>query len=264
MATPDTIGATPARRKRDATVPAVTAGVLALHLIGLAWLVHRPDVTLSSTAAAQGGHLVAVELVSRAPAAPPAPAAKPVEKPVEKPIEKPVEKPVSKPVEKPKVKAPPVLTTQGPSTQEVQSSAPAEAKPAEAPPPPPAPAAAPSAQAAAPVQPGAGPATPGSSKPSMAIKSINAGEMAQLNCHIPQPVYSAKSQRLGQKGTVSLRVSIGTDGRIGQVRVTASSGFDALDDAAVVALQGGRCDPYREAGIPMQVEAGQRIAFGAN
>ncbi|WP_253907322.1 energy transducer TonB [Herbaspirillum rubrisubalbicans] len=252
----------PAARRGNLTVPGTTAIVLALHVLALAWLLHRPQVTLSATASARGGQSVAVQLVSRSSVA------KPVETPAPKSLPAPPEQP------KPKMPAPkphPVLTTQAASTQQVQAADPTPAKatpPQAAAPSPPAAAMPPSTQASA-AEPSAAPAaapaaTPGSSGPSLNIKSINASEMAQLNCHIPAPVYPAKAQRLGQKGTVTLRIVIGIDGRIGQVNVASSSGFAALDDAAVTALRGGVCNPYREAGIAMQVEASQRIAFAAD
>ncbi|WP_244216481.1 TonB family protein [Herbaspirillum rubrisubalbicans] len=258
MSAPDQMRARTAARKSDVRVSAVTAGVLLLHAIGLVWLCYRPNVTLSAAAVGHGGQSVAVQLVSRASVATPV---RPAEA---KPLPMPMEKPRQKPPQK--LKAPPVLTTQAASTQETQSDAPAS-------PPTAAPTAAPaavspavsSAASSAPM-PASGPPTaaaaaPGSGEAALALKSINASEMAQLNCHIPAPVYSAKSRRLGQKGMVTLRLMIGVDGRIGQVRVTSSSGFAELDAAAVAALQAGRCSPYRVAGVALEVEAAQRISF---
>lgn len=250
---PDRMRARTAARKSDVTVSAVTASVLLLHVIGLVWLCYRPNVTLSAAAVGHGGQSVAVQLVSRAPVA------TPVHPPEAKPLPTPMEKPRQKPPLK--SKAPPVLTTQTASTQETPSAAPASPPAAAAP-------AVPSVASSAPT-PASGPPTtaaaaPGSGEAALAIKSINASEMAQLNCHIPAPAYSAKSRRLGQTGMVTLRLMIGADGRIGQVRVTSSSGFAELDAAAVAALQAGRCSPYRVAGVALEVEAAQRISFTAD
>ncbi|MBN3725225.1 energy transducer TonB [Burkholderia sp. Ac-20379] len=85
--------------------------------------------------------------------------------------------------------------------------------------------------------------------------------MAQLGCRIPAPVYPAKAKRLGQAGVVTLRVTVATDGHIAHAVVSRSSGYPALDDAAVEALQAGRCQPYIENGAARQVEASQPIAF---
>ncbi|MEK6348139.1 MAG: energy transducer TonB [Burkholderia sp.] len=85
--------------------------------------------------------------------------------------------------------------------------------------------------------------------------------MAQLGCRIPAPVYPAKARRLGQAGVVTLRVTVATDGRIARAAVSRSSGYPALDAAAVEALQAGRCQPYLENGVARQVEASQPIAF---
>lgn len=103
MTPPDQMRARSTARKSDVTVSAVTAGVLLLHVIGLVWLCYRPNITLSAAAAGHGGQSVAVQLVSRAPAA------TAVHPPEAKPLPTPMEKPRQKPPQK--LKAPPVLTT---------------------------------------------------------------------------------------------------------------------------------------------------------
>lgn len=51
------------------------------------------------------------------------------------------------------------------------------------------------------------------------------------------PVYPAGSQRAGESGTVLLDIIVGPDGVPTQVNVERSSGFPALDDAAVAAVR---------------------------
>lgn len=232
--------------------------VIAAHVLLVWLLVHRTHVVLESAAsAARGGSSIAVQLVSR-PAAP-APAPEPAQ----------VSRPRSLPHEAPThAKAPPVMHTEAPSTREVAR----RAQPAAAPPSVPAlatpaapptvlPAAPAAAAPPAPSNDAARPPAPGATRPSLDTKQISSGDMAQLGCRIPAPVYPAKARRLGQAGVVTLRVTVATDGRIARAVVSRSSGYPALDDAAVEALQAGRCQPYLENGMPRQVEASQPIAF---
>jgi len=51
------------------------------------------------------------------------------------------------------------------------------------------------------------------------------------------PVYPASSQRAGQEGTVLLEITVDTNGRALSVQVARSSGFDALDAAAMQAVK---------------------------
>jgi len=51
------------------------------------------------------------------------------------------------------------------------------------------------------------------------------------------PVYPSSSQRAGNEGTVLLEITVDTNGRAVGVLVTRSSGFDALDAAAVQAVK---------------------------
>lgn len=52
-----------------------------------------------------------------------------------------------------------------------------------------------------------------------------------------EPVYPATSRRLGEEGTVRLRVLVDERGRAKDVDVMNSSGFDRLDQAAIDAVQ---------------------------
>jgi protein TonB len=47
-----------------------------------------------------------------------------------------------------------------------------------------------------------------------------------------EPEYPAISKRLGEEGTVVIRVMVGPDGRATQADVVTSSGFPRLDEAA--------------------------------
>lgn len=53
----------------------------------------------------------------------------------------------------------------------------------------------------------------------------------------PAPVYPQTSRRLGETGTVSMRVLVGPDGKPQEVQVQRGSGFSRLDEAARLAVR---------------------------
>ena len=53
----------------------------------------------------------------------------------------------------------------------------------------------------------------------------------------PNPVFPLSSRRKRESGTVVLRVIVGEDGRVDQISVQRSSGFAALDEAALSAVR---------------------------
>ncbi|MEJ5897189.1 TonB family protein [Aquabacterium sp. G14] len=77
----------------------------------------------------------------------------------------------------------------------------------------------------------------------------------------PTPVYPRRSQRLGETGEVWLKVLISAEGRAAQVLVVRSSGFDALDHAAVEAMKAAIFKPYAENGVAQAVWVQTPIAF---
>jgi protein TonB len=66
-----------------------------------------------------------------------------------------------------------------------------------------------------------------------------------------RPAYPEASRRRGQEGTVRLELSVDANGRVVDVRVTESSGFGALDAAAVEALREWRFRPAQRGGMPV-------------
>jgi len=54
-------------------------------------------------------------------------------------------------------------------------------------------------------------------------------------------------------GTVVLRLAVGDDGRVRQVRIAESSGYASLDASAARAMVGARFQPYREDGVATAV-----------
>lgn len=77
----------------------------------------------------------------------------------------------------------------------------------------------------------------------------------------PAPIYPRRSQRLGESGEVLLKVLISADGRATQVVVVRSSGFDALDQAAIEAMKATIFKPYTENGVAQPVWVQAPIAF---
>ncbi len=68
----------------------------------------------------------------------------------------------------------------------------------------------------------------------------------------PSPTYPRLSERRGEQGRVVLRVLISPEGRVAQVKVQQSSGYDRLDEAAIEAMRQARFRPYTENGIAYQ------------
>jgi protein TonB len=66
----------------------------------------------------------------------------------------------------------------------------------------------------------------------------------------PKAPYPALSKRLGEQGSVVIRVWIGTDGLASQPSLKTSSGFDRLDRAALNAVLGWRYVPGKRGGVP--------------
>lgn len=66
-----------------------------------------------------------------------------------------------------------------------------------------------------------------------------------------RPNYPEASRRRGEQGIVLLELSVDASGRIVDVRIVESSGFSALDAAAVEALRDWRFRPAQRAGMPV-------------
>lgn len=65
----------------------------------------------------------------------------------------------------------------------------------------------------------------------------------------PKLVYPAMSKRLGEQGKVIVRVLIGVDGTAQKAEIRQSSGFDRLDQAALVTTQRWRYVPGKRGGV---------------
>jgi protein TonB len=65
----------------------------------------------------------------------------------------------------------------------------------------------------------------------------------------PAPAYPRSSRRLGEQGTVVLRVFINTEGRAEKAEIRTSSGYARLDETALETVQRWRYVPGKRAGV---------------
>ena len=114
----------------------------------------------------------------------------------------------------------------------------------------------PAAQASTAAQPAQQPASTGNGQPrSVGISAIRYKSK-------PNAEYPEISKEMGEYGVVSIRVVIGTDGRVQSAQVSKSSGFRRLDDAALRAVRRASFYPYLENGVA--VPAAVNIPFNFN
>lgn len=162
---------------------------------------------------------------------PPAPEPKPQPTPKTVPV-----------VKKTVTQKPRPVVTDKPAPQAITEATPPPAEPSNAPP-----------SDAAPSAPPA-PAAPAVPKTISGVSYINA----------PRPVYPPLDARMGNEGTVTLRVLINEKGRAEKVEVQKSSGSLRMDDAAREAVMRALFKPYLEDGKPAPAFAIVPINFTLN
>jgi len=77
---------------------------------------------------------------------------------------------------------------------------------------------------------------------------------------VPTPVYSEEARRLNVTGEVVLVVKLAASGSIHFVRIVSGLGH-GLDEAAVAAVNRGRCQPATRAGIPIDIYGTITVIF---
>jgi periplasmic protein TonB len=110
---------------------------------------------------------------------------------------------------------------------------------------------------AAPIVPGAAPAatatTTGTQRPNATAPTATAAVVLPSSdadyLNNPTPTYPSMSRRMGEQGTVLLRVFINTDGRAEKAEIRTSSGYSRLDEAALATVQRWRYVPGKRAGV---------------
>ncbi|MBI2742251.1 MAG: energy transducer TonB [Rhodospirillales bacterium] len=81
-----------------------------------------------------------------------------------------------------------------------------------------------------------------------APRTVSASQLGYLVP--PNPIYPARSRKVGEQGAVMIRVLVDVVGRPSQVSLQTSSGHPALRVSAVRAAQ---FRPYAEGGLPQAV-----------
>lgn len=80
----------------------------------------------------------------------------------------------------------------------------------------------------------------------------------------PPPGYPEMARRQGYQGVVLVAVEILTDGRVGHVSVSKSSGYAILDQTAMNAVKAWKFEPAKKSGIPYKTRAELPIKFILN
>lgn len=79
---------------------------------------------------------------------------------------------------------------------------------------------------------------------------------------LTQPPYPMSSRRLGEAGTLALDILVGADGHVRDARVSQSSGYDRLDQAAVSeAKQHWHLRPATRNGVPFEQWLTLKVVF---
>jgi len=77
----------------------------------------------------------------------------------------------------------------------------------------------------------------------------------------PEPPYPALARRRHQEGLVLLSVKVSAQGRAARVELKQSSGFSALDEAAIQAVRGWEFEPARVGATPVDCEIEVPVRF---
>ena len=218
----------------------VTGAVMLGH-VGVAWLVSSGVLT-SVVPASEPDNVIMASVVMDAPAPPtqPAPKPEPARTPIQPPT-KPEPPPQPPPQAKPdRPQLPPVhvLSPTVPSDAApiVSSTTPATA-----------PALASTSPSRTTEPQAAGHQRPATHAPAAAVV-LPSTSADYLNN--PAPPYPRVSKRMGEQGTVLIRVFINTEGRAEKAEVRTSSGYARLDDTALNTVQAWRFVPGQRNGLP--------------
>jgi TonB family protein len=77
----------------------------------------------------------------------------------------------------------------------------------------------------------------------------------------PAPVYPPELERAGIEGIVVFRLKIAADGNVADAVIEQSSGFAAMDRAALEAVRKWRFTPARRFGVAVPIEVRKRFPF---
>ena len=77
----------------------------------------------------------------------------------------------------------------------------------------------------------------------------------------PKPPYPEVARRRGYEGTVRLKVEVLASGKVGEIRIKESSGYEVLDHSALKAVKEWSFIPARFAGIPVKTTVIVPVTF---
>lgn len=108
--------------------------------------------------------------------------------------------------------------------------------------------------------------SPTGQAPASGVPGTGSGpvSVSNLNTNLIQgtpPAYPRSSRRKREQGTVVLKLVIKEDGRVANAAIHKSSGFSALDDAALAAVRGWRWSPTIREGQKVQITGLVQIPF---
>ena len=103
--------------------------------------------------------------------------------------------------------------------------------------------------------------TPAPAAPAARPSAVTVADLSTTMVSAAPPRYPVESRRLKEEGTVVLLLTVGTDGRVADIRVSRSSGFDRLDNAALSAVKKWRWSPTLRGGQPVSVQGFVEIPF---
>jgi protein TonB len=105
-------------------------------------------------------------------------------------------------------------------------------------------------------------APPAPAAPALPLGPVKLGSELSVACpERSPPRYPPASRRLGEEGTVVLRVELDEHGKVCAAQVSSSSGFARLDAAAVAAVRSWQCHPAQRDGQPVRAVALQPFKF---
>lgn len=88
-----------------------------------------------------------------------------------------------------------------------------------------------------------------------------AGDLSVACPNRVAPSYPPYSRRIAEQGRVVVRVELDESGNVTQAGISASSGSQRLDEAAIAAVRQWRCNPATRGGVPVRAVALQPFNF---
>lgn len=105
------------------------------------------------------------------------------------------------------------------------------------------------------------PPAPEPVKESKPAAPVQMSELSVGCSNRPEPNYPAASRRMGEQGSVKLRVELDEEGHISSVKVVESSGHPRLDNAGVNTIKSWKCEAATRDGRPARAVATQVFDF---